>query len=164
MKGTECDILADGALDYSDEILEQFDIVIASIHSRYKQDEKRMTKRLLNGLRNPHFKIWGHPLGRLVLRRDPIPCDVEEILDAIKDSPVAIEINGDPYRLDLAPQWAKLARERGFNFVISTDAHAMSDMQNLRFGIHQARRAGIRKSEVLNAQSFAKFKKTVKPG
>lgn len=163
LKGTECDILADGALDYPDEILEQFDVIIASIHSRYKQDEPRMTKRLLNGLRNPHFKIWGHPLGRLVLRRDPIPCDVEKILEAIQDSPVAIEINGDPYRLDLAPNWAKLARDMGFKFVISTDAHATSDLQNLPFGIHQARRAGIRKSQVLNAQSFSTFRKAVKP-
>lgn len=163
LKGTECDILADGAFDYPDEILEQFDVIIASIHSRYKQDEPRMTKRLLNGLRNPHFKIWGHPLGRLVLRRDPIPCDVEKILEAIQDSPVAIEINGDPYRLDLAPNWAKLARDMGFKFVISTDAHATSDLQNLPFGIHQARRAGIRKSQVLNAQSFSTFRKAVKP-
>lgn len=163
LKGTECDILADGALDYPDEILEQFDVIIASIHSRYKQDEPRMTKRLLNGLRNPHFKIWGHPLGRLVLRRDPIPCDVEKILEAIQDSPVAIEINGDPYRLDLAPNWAKIASEMGFKFVISTDAHATSDLQNLPFGIHQARRAGIRKSQVLNAQSFSTFRKAVKP-
>lgn len=163
LKGTECDILADGAFDYPDEILEQFDVIIASIHSRYKQDEPRMTKRLLNGLRNPHFKIWGHPLGRLVLRRDPIPCDVEKILEAIQDSPVAIEINGDPYRLDLAPNWAKLARDMGFKFVISTDAHATSDLQNLPFGIHQARRAGIRKSQVLNAQSFSTFRKVVKP-
>lgn len=163
LKGTECDILADGALDYPDEILEQFDVIIASIHSRYKQDEPRMTKRLLNGLRNPHFKIWGHPLGRLVLRRDPIPCDVEKILEAIQEYPVAIEINGDPYRLDLAPNWAKLASEMGFKFVISTDAHATSDLQNLPFGIHQARRAGIRKSQVLNAQSFSTFRKAVKP-
>lgn len=164
LKGTECDILADGALDYPDEILEQFDVIIASIHVRYRQNEESMTKRLLSGLRNPHFKIWGHPLGRLVLRRDPIPCNVEKILDAIQDSPVAIEINGDPYRLDLEPKWAKLARERGLKFIISTDAHATSDLQNLKFGIHQARRAGIRRAEVLNAQSFSKFKKTVKPG
>ncbi|HIA53021.1 MAG TPA: DNA polymerase/3'-5' exonuclease PolX [Candidatus Melainabacteria bacterium] len=163
LRGTECDILADGELDYPDEILEQFDVIIASIHSRYKQDESKMMKRLLNGLRNPHFKIWGHPLGRLVLRRDPIPCDVEKILEAIQDSPVAIEINGDPYRLDLEPKWSKLASDLGFNFVISTDAHATSDLQNLPFGIHQARRAGIRRSQVLNAQSFSKFRNTVKP-
>lgn len=163
LRGTECDILADGVLDYPDEILEQFDVIIASIHNRYRQDEPRMMKRLLRGLRDPHFKIWGHPLGRLVLRRDPIPCDVEKVLEAIQDSPVAVEINGDPYRLDFAPNWAELAKVMGFNFVISTDAHAMSDLQNLPFGIHQARRAGIRKSQVLNAQSLAKFKRTVKP-
>lgn len=163
LRGTECDILADGALDYPDEILEQFDIIIASIHSRYRQDEARMTKRLLAGLRNPIFKVWGHPLGRLVLRRDPIPCNVEKLLDAIQDAPLAIEINGDPYRLDLAPQWAKLAKDRGFSFVISTDAHATSDLQNLPFGIHQARRAGLRKSDVLNTQNVFAFKKAVRP-
>ena len=122
-----------------------------------------MTKRLLACLRNPIFKVWGHPLGRLVLRRDPIPCDVEKLLDAVQGAPLAIEINGDPYRLDLAPQWAKLAKERGFSFVISTDAHATSDLQNLPFGIHQARRAGLRRSDVLNTQNVSSFKKAVRP-
>lgn len=163
LKGTECDILADGALDYPDEILEKFDIIIASIHSRYRQDETRMTKRLLAGLRNPIFKVWGHPLGRLVLRRDPIPLDVEKLLDAVQGAPLAIEINGDPYRLDLAPQWAKLAKERGFSFIISTDAHATSDLQNLPFGIHQARRAGLKKADVLNTRNVTAFKKAVRP-
>ncbi|MCC7531301.1 MAG: PHP domain-containing protein [Candidatus Melainabacteria bacterium] len=163
LKGTECDILADGALDYPDEILEQFDIIIASIHSRYRQDETRMTKRLLAGLRNPIFKVWGHPLGRLVLRRDPIPCNVEKLLDAVQGAPLAIEINGDPYRLDMVPQWAKLAKERGFSFIVSTDAHATSDLQNLPFGIHQARRAGLKKSDVLNTQNVSSFRKAVRP-
>ncbi len=104
LKGTECDILSDGRLDYPDHILEKFDVIIASIHSRYRQNEEAMTKRLLAGLRNPHFKIWGHPLGRIILNRDPIPCDVQKVLEAIADARVAIEINGDPYRLDLAPK------------------------------------------------------------
>lgn len=163
LKGTECDILADGDLDYPDEILEKFDVIIASIHNRYRQNEDQMTKRLLRGLKNPLFKIWGHPLGRLVLRRDPIPCDIEKIFDAVQDAKIAIEISGDPYRLDLQPLWIKAARQRGFKFVISTDAHAMSDMLNLTFGIHMARRAGVTKDEVLNAQTFSFFKKTVKP-
>ena len=163
LKGTECDILADGKLDYPDHILEKFDVIIASIHSRYRQDEEAMTKRLLRGLKNPHFKIWGHPLGRLVLKRDPIPCDVEKILEAIADSRVAIEINGDPYRLDLAPQWARIARDLGLKFVISTDAHSTSNFQNLKYGVHMARRAGICKEDVLNAMSVQKFKKIVKP-
>ncbi|MBX9693400.1 MAG: PHP domain-containing protein, partial [Cyanobacteria bacterium] len=110
LKGTECDILSDGRLDYPDAILEKFDIIVASIHSRYRQNEEQMTKRLLTGLKNPFFKVWGHPLGRLVLSRDPIPCDVEKILEAIADARVAIEINGDPFRLDLAPNWANIAR------------------------------------------------------
>ncbi|MBC7996676.1 MAG: PHP domain-containing protein [Leptolyngbya sp.] len=163
LKGTECDILADGQLDYPDEILEKFDVIIASIHNRYRQNEEQMTKRLLRGLKNPLFKIWGHPLGRLVLRRDPIPCDIEKIFDAVQDANIAIEISGDPYRLDLQPLWIKAARKRGFKFVISTDEHTMSDMLNLTFGIHMARRAGVTKTEVLNAQTYSFFKKTVKP-
>ncbi|MDX2104814.1 MAG: PHP domain-containing protein [Candidatus Melainabacteria bacterium] len=163
LKGTECDILADGRLDYPDNILEKFDVIIASIHTRYRQNEEAMTKRLLRGLKNPHFKIWGHPLGRLVLKRDPVPCDVEKVLEAIADARVAIEINGDPYRLDLAPQWAKIARKLGLKFIISTDAHSISNYQNLKFGIHMARRAGICKDEVLNTLSVQKFKNIVKP-
>jgi DNA polymerase (family 10) len=153
LKGTECDILSDGKLDYPDHILEKFDIIIASIHSRYRQDEEQMTKRLLTCLRNPHFKIWGHPLGRLVLRRDPIPCNVPKLLEAIADARVAIEINGDPYRLDLEPKWAKVAKKLG----LSTDAHAMSDFKNLKFGIHMARRAKILKADVLNTLPVLEF-------
>jgi DNA polymerase (family 10) len=162
LKGTECDILSDGKLDYPDHILDKFDIIIASIHSRYKQDEEQMTKRLVAGLRNPHFKIWGHPLGRLVLRRDPIPCNVPKLLEAIADARVAIEINGDPYRLDMEPKWASIARQLDLKFVISTDAHAMSDLKNLTYGIHMARRAQIKKSDVLNALPVAEFAHVVK--
>jgi DNA polymerase (family 10) len=162
LKGTECDILSDGKLDYPDHILDKFDIIIASIHSRYRQDEEQMTKRLLAGLRNPHFKIWGHPLGRLVLRRDPIPCNVPKLLEAIADARVAIEINGDPYRLDLEPRWANIARQLGLKFVISTDAHAIGDLKNLKYGIHMARRAQLKKSDVLNTLPVSKFAHMVK--
>jgi DNA polymerase IV (family X) len=163
LKGTECDILADGELDYPDDILSQFDVIIASVHSRFRLDREQMTKRLLNCMRNKHFKIWGHPLGRLVLRRDAIDCDVEAVLDAVAESRAAIEINGDPYRLDLAPNWARLARERGIKFIISTDAHSIYDLQNLPYGIHMARRAGIRKDEVLNTWKPDDFAKFVRP-
>jgi DNA polymerase (family 10) len=164
LRGTECDILADGALDYPDEILSKFDVVIASVHSRFKLDSKQMTKRLINCMRNPHFKIWGHPLGRLLLRRDPIDCDVEAVLDAMAQSPAAMEINGDPFRLDMEPRWARKARERGIKFIISTDAHSTRDYKNLKFGIHQARRAGIRRSDVLNAMNADQFAAFVSPG
>jgi DNA polymerase (family 10) len=100
LRGTESDILRDGALDYPDNILEQFDVIIASIHNRYKLDEDEMTRRVITAVKNPLFKIWGHPLGRLVQRRPPISCRVEEILDAFRPA-AAIEISGDPHRLIL---------------------------------------------------------------
>lgn len=162
-RGTECDILADGALDYPDEILAKFDVIIASVHSRFKLDDKQMTQRLIRCMRNPYFKIWGHPLGRLVLRREPIACDVEAVIDAMAESAAAMEINGDPYRLDMEPFWARKARERGIKFVISTDAHSTRDYNNLKYGIHQARRAGLRRSDVLNAQSADEFASFVSP-
>jgi DNA polymerase (family 10) len=163
LKGTESDILGDGALDYPDHILERFDIIIASIHARLKMNEDAMTRRVLNAIRQPQFKIWGHPLGRLLERRPPFDCRVEEILDAIAESRAAIEINGDPHRLDLEPRWIKEARKRPIKFVISTDAHSMRGLENVKFGVGIARRGGVRKSEVLNALSYEAFKKAVKP-
>ncbi|MFY9574538.1 MAG: DNA polymerase/3'-5' exonuclease PolX, partial [Blastocatellia bacterium] len=143
LRGTESDILRDGALDYPDRILEKLDVIIASIHNRYKLHEDEMTRRIINAMRNPFFKVWGHPLGRLVQRRPPISCRVEEILDVIAESGAAIEISGDPHRLDMEPRWTKEARKRGIKFVISTDAHSISDLENLKFGIGLARRAMV---------------------
>jgi DNA polymerase (family 10) len=163
LRGTESDILKEGGLDYPDRILEQFDVIIASIHNRYKLDEEGMTRRVVTAMKNPLFKIWGHPLGRLVQRRPPIPCRVEEVLDVIAASRAAIEINGDPYRLDLEPRWLKEARKRGIKFVVSTDAHSITDLKHLPFGIGLARRAGIRRREVLNTLSVAEFRKRVIP-
>jgi len=163
LRGTESDILEDGALDYPDSILEQFDIVIASIHSRMKMDENQMTRRLISCMKQPHFKVWGHALGRLVLKRDPIKCRVEEILDAAAESRVAIEINGDPYRLDMEPRWLRAARQRGLKFVISVDAHSIGNLYNLPYGVHMARRGFIRTAEVLNALAPKDFAKFVKP-
>jgi DNA polymerase (family 10) len=164
LRGTESDILRDGALDYPDQVLERFDVIIASVHNRYKLDEDQMTKRLLTAMKNPFFKIWGHPLGRLIQQRPAIACRVEEVLDAIAESNAAIEVNGDPKRLDLEPRWLKEARKRGIKFVISTDAHSISDLQNLPFGVGIARRGGVRKKEVLNTLSVTEFRKQVLPG
>jgi DNA polymerase (family 10) len=163
LRGTESDILADGSLDYPDEILEQFDVIIASVHSRMKMDEEQMTTRIINCMKKPHFKIWGHALGRLLLRREPFKCRVEDILDVVAESKAAIEINGDPHRLDMAPEWLREARKRKIRFVISTDAHSTSNLHNLRFGVHMARRASIRKQEVLNTLPLESFSKAVKP-
>jgi len=157
LRGTESDILRDGELDYPDRILDKFDVIIASIHSRYKLDEDQMTKRIITAMRNPHFKIWGHPLGRLVQRRPPIACRMEEILDVVAESRAVLEISADPHRLDLEPGWIKEARKRSIKFVISTDAHSISDLNNLKFGIGSARRGAVRRTEVLNTLTVERF-------
>lgn len=162
-RGTESDILADGQLDYEDAVLSQLDVIIASIHARMKMNEEQMTQRLVNCMLQKQFKIWGHALGRLVLKRAPIACRVEEVIEIASKSRVAIEVNGDPHRLDMQPKWLKLARRKKMKFVISTDAHSTSDLQNLKFGIHLARKAGMRKSEVLNTLSHEAFAEAVKP-
>ncbi|HKE56748.1 MAG TPA: PHP domain-containing protein, partial [Pyrinomonadaceae bacterium] len=163
LRGTESDIVADGGLDYPDRILEQLDVIVASIHSRYKMDAKKMTERIVTAMRQPVFKIWGHALGRLIQRRPPIECDVERILDVIAESKAAIEINGDPYRLDLEPNWVREARKRKIKFVISVDAHSMGALANVRYGVAMARRGWVEKKEVLNTLPPSGFMKAVKP-
>ena len=163
LRGTESDILADGSLDYPDSILEQFDIIIASIHSRYRMDEDQMTERVTRAMRQPCFKIWGHALGRIIQHRPPFNARVEEILDVIAESRVAIEINGDPYRLDMEPRWLREARKRKIKFVISTDAHSINGMKNLKFGVGIARRGWVRRREVLNTFKTDAFIKAVRP-
>jgi DNA polymerase (family 10) len=163
LRGTESDILEDGALDYPDAVLAGLEVIIASVHRRHRLDALAMTARLVRAMKLPVFKIWGHPLGRLILRREPIACEVEAVLDAIASSRAAIEISGDPYRLDLPPAWIPAARRRGIQFVISTDAHALADLDNLAYGVAMARRAGVRRSEVLNTLPFAAFREAVRP-
>lgn len=163
LRGSEVDILADGALDMPDRILEQLDVVIASIHARHKQDEAEMTARVVRAIRHPAFKIWGHPLGRLVTSRPPIPVRMDEVIDALAESRVAIEISGDPARLDLEPRWARVARERGVPFVLSVDAHSIRNLDNVRYAVGLARRAGISKCEVLNAFGPEDFLRAVRP-
>jgi DNA polymerase (family 10) len=163
LRGTESDILADGSLDYPDAVLEQLDVVIASIHSRFRMDEDAMTRRLVRAMRLPCFKVWGHALGRLVERRPPLECRLEEVLDAAAESRVAIEVNGDPHRLDMAPPGLRKARARGIPFVISTDAHSVADLGYLRYGVDTARRGWVRRGEVLNALSADDFQRAVRP-
>jgi len=163
LKGTESDIIADGSLDYPDSILEQFDVIVASIHSRYKMDSAKMTQRIVKAMRQPVFKIWGHALGRLIQKRPPFDCDVEKILDVIAESRAAVEINGDPYRLDMEPRWLRAARKRKIKFVISVDAHSTGALNNVKFGAGIARRAGITRGEVLNTLGVKAFSKAVRP-
>jgi DNA polymerase (family 10) len=163
LRGTESDIIADGHLDYPDKILEKFDVIVASIHSRYKMDSAKMTKRVETAMRQPLFKIWGHALGRKLLSRPPFDCDVERILDVIAESRAAIEINGDPNRLDMEPRWIRAARKRKIKFVISVDAHSTGALNYLKYGVGTARRGWVRRGEVLNTLGANAFQKTVRP-
>ena len=163
LKGTESDILQDGSLDYPDDILEKFDVIVASIHSRYKMDSAAMTKRIVTAMRQPVYKIWGHALGRLIQRRPPFECDLDQIFDTIAESRAAIEINGDPYRLDLEPRWIREARKRKIKFVISVDAHSTGALNYLRYGLGIARRGWVRRGEVLNTLNVKSFQKAVHP-
>ena len=163
LRGTESDILADGSLDYPDAILEQLDVVIASIHRRHRMDANQMTERLTRTMALPCFKIWGHALGRLIHSRPPVECRVEEVLDVAAAGRAAVEINGDPRRLDLAPRWLRAARERRLRFVVSTDAHSMAELGNVRYGVAMARRGWVRRGEVLNTQSIEEFARSVAP-
>jgi len=163
LRGTEADILADGTIDVPMEMLPDLDLVIASVHQRYKADEDQMTERLVKVMRQPFFKIWGHALGRLVLRRDPIKVRIDEVFDAIAEGRAAIEINGDPYRLDLDPINARRAAERGILFVLSSDAHSARGIAAVRWAVAIARRARIRKKQVLNTLPPDELREKIRP-
>jgi DNA polymerase (family X) len=163
LRGTESDILSDGMLDFPDSVLEQFDVVIASIHARHRMDRAAMTQRIERALSLPLFKIWGHALGRILNHRDPVDCDVPRLLDALAQSRGAIEINADPHRLDLPPAWIPAARERGIPFVVAVDAHSVNGFHVLRYGVTMARRGGLRKGEVLNTRDANGFLELVRP-
>jgi DNA polymerase (family 10) len=161
LRGTECDILQDGALDYPDDVLERLDVVIASVHRRHRMGPADMTRRLVRAMRHPRFKVWGHPLGRYVASRPPLECDMDAVLDAVAEGRAAIEINGDPRRLDLPPRWIREARRRGIAFVISTDAHAVAALGNVRWAVAMARRGWLTPGEVVNTRGVDGFLATV---
>lgn len=150
LAGTESDILADGSLDFSLEQLGALDVAIASVHQRFGQNEDAMTERLVRCMRAPIKKIWGHPLGRLLMQRRPIEVRLEDVLAAARETDTVIEVNGDPHRLDMPPEHLRRARACGLRFVLSADAHSDRGLDAVAFAVMMARRAGIRRSEVLN--------------
>jgi DNA polymerase (family 10) len=163
LRGTESDILEDGALDFPDPVLESLDVVVASVHARMKMDEDQMTRRLVRCMSLPIFKIWGHALGRLLLEREPFACRVEEVLDALAASRGAVEVNGDPKRLELEPRWLRAAKARGIPVVLSVDAHSVRDLGYLRGAVAQARRGWVRRADVLNTRPVEEFRRAVRP-
>jgi len=163
LHGTEADILADGSIDVPPDLIGALDLVIASIHQRFRLDDESMTKRVITAMRQPYFKIWGHALGRLVMRRDPIRVRIDDIFDAIATSPAAIELNGDPHRLDLDADNAARAASRGIPFVLSCDAHSTTELRALRWAVGIARRARIAKSQILNTLAPDELAERISP-
>jgi DNA polymerase (family 10) len=160
--GIEVDILADGSLDLSDSVLEQMDIVIASVHSHFDQLPDEMTARLLKAIPNPNVSLIGHPTGRLLLRRDSYAYDMEKVLDAAAQNKVAMELNAYPDRLDLCDRHLRMAKQRGVKIVINTDSHHTTHMEKIRFGVLQARRAWLTPDDVLNTLPVETFARAMK--
>ena len=162
--GIEVDILADGSLDLSDSVLEQMDLVIASVHSHFNQTSEEMTERLLKAISNPNVSIIGHPSGRLLLRRDAYPYDMDAVLSSAARHRVAMELNAYPDRLDLCDRHLRMAKQHGIKIVINTDSHHTSHLEKIRFGVTQARRAWLTAQDVLNTLPVEKFASAMKHG
>ncbi|HWX55613.1 MAG TPA: DNA polymerase/3'-5' exonuclease PolX [Verrucomicrobiae bacterium] len=162
--GIEVDILADGELDLSDSVLEQMDIVIASVHSHFSQDSAQMTDRLLRVIANPNTSLIGHPTGRMLLRREGFSFDYDQVFSAAAKAGVALEQNSYPDRLDLSDLHLRLAKSKGAKFIVNTDSHHTSHLQNIRYGVLQLRRAWLTKKDVLNTLPVAQFAKAVRRG
>jgi DNA polymerase (family X) len=155
--GIEVDILADGDLDLSDDVLAQMDVVIASVHSVFNQEPAKMTERLLKAIENPNTSVIGHPTGRLQLRRDAYHFDMDAVLTSAAKHKVAMELNSYPDRLDLNDVHLRQAKQRGVKIVINTDSHHTSHLDKIRYGILQARRAWLTKDDVLNTLPAPRF-------
>ena len=153
LKGVECDILADGALDYDAALLDRFDYVVASVHSRFSMDLTTMTDRVLRALDDPHLTVLGHPTGRLLLSRDGYAIDMSAVLAKAGAVGAAVEINADPHRLDLDWRLVPEARSHGVAIEIGPDAHSTNGLDNMAFGVGIARKGGLAAGDVLNARS-----------
>jgi DNA polymerase (family 10) len=153
LKGVEADILADGQIDYDPDLLDRFDFVIASVHSRFSMDRETMTARVLRALDDPHVTILGHPTGRLLLSRESYAIDIEAVIEKAADKGVTLEINADPHRLDLDWRHCQLAKSLGCSFEIGPDAHSTRGLANMEFGVGMARKGWLEATDVINAMS-----------
>ena len=163
LTGIEVDILGDGEIDLSGEVLAQMDVVIASVHSLFQQPKEQMTERLLKALENPYVRILGHLTGRLLLRRDSYEMDLTAVLKQAAKLGVAVEHNAYPDRLDLCDIDLRRAHELGCNIVINTDSHHISHLDAMQYGIRQLRRAWLTKADVLNTKPLGDFLAALRP-
>jgi DNA polymerase (family 10) len=154
LKSAEVDILADGSLDYPDDLLRELDYTVCSVHSRFAFGKSQQTERILRAMDNRYFNILGHATGRLLLKRPGYELDIERIIEHAKQTGCFFEINSSPDRLDLSAENARLAREADVGIAVSTDAHSIREFGTVRYGIDQARRAGLDKKSVLNCLAW----------
>jgi len=162
LKSAEVDILEDGRLDLEDDVLAEMDVVVVSVHSKFAMPREQMTARIVRALQHPHVHILGHPTGRLLLRRNPYPVDMEAVVKAARDHGVLLEINAQPERLDLSDVHAQMAREAGVKLVISTDAHRVEELDAMRYGVDHARRGWCAKADIANTRPLAQFRKLLR--
>ncbi|GIX44107.1 MAG: DNA polymerase/3'-5' exonuclease PolX [Candidatus Sumerlaea sp.] len=161
LKGCECDILADGSLDYPDEVLKAMELVVVSVHSRFQMSEEEMTERLLRAIRHPYADILGHVSGRLLLARDAYAVDYQRIFEVAAEWGTIIEINGDPNRLDLDWRLCKRAKEMGIKFAVNPDAHSREGLANVKYGINVARKGWLEPADVVNCLPLEEFKSLI---
>jgi DNA polymerase (family X) len=157
-KGIESDILPDGSLDYPEEILSRFDFVVASVHGQFRKDREAQTDRILRAVQNPHTTILGHMTGRQLLRRPGYDIDVERILEVCADCDVAVEINANPWRLDLDWRWHQRALKLGCTFSINPDAHSTGEIDLTKWGVTMARKGGVPSNRVLNVRDLGSLR------
>jgi DNA polymerase (family 10) len=158
----EVDILEDGTLDLEDEILDELDLVICSVHYNTNLSENKQTERIIRAMDNPHFNIMAHPTGRLLGTRQPYAVDLQRVMKAARERGCFLEINADPERLDLSDVHCKMAKEMGLKIPISTDAHTTGGLSHMRFGVAQARRGWLTAEDVLNTRTWGQLKKLLK--
>ncbi len=161
-KGIESDILADGSLDYPDDVLEVFDFVIASVHTRFSQSKEEMTARIIKALENPYTTLLAHPTGRLLLEREAYEVDLEKIIESAIKNNVIIEINSNPKRLDLDWSYLNLAKKQGLKFAISPDAHSKNGVLNIHYGLLMAKKGRLGKKDFINCLEISDFENYLK--
>ncbi|CAE6759841.1 DNA polymerase/3'-5' exonuclease PolX [Nitrospira defluvii] len=155
LKGIEVDILEDGSLDLPDDVLGRLDLVVGAVHSRFNLSKQKQTDRILKAMDHPHFSILAHPSGRLIGRREPYDVDMLRIIRKARERGCFLEVNAHPERLDLTDLHCQIAREEGVLLAVNSDAHSTGDLDDRRYGIGQARRGWLQKSDVLNTRSYA---------
>lgn len=162
LKAIEVDILEDGSLDLPDEILSQLDLTVCSVHSKFNLSEKKQTERIIRAMDHPRFNILGHPTGRLIGQREPYSIHLEKVMHAAKERGCFLEVNAQPERMDLSDIYCAMAKEVGVKVVISTDAHSDYDLNQMEFGVAQARRGWLGPEDVLNTLNWSQLKKALK--